>query len=74
MTYRALRLLTGALGFAVVLSACDGGTTAGNGGTASAAPRLTIEVPGLDTIRNRILFGSPVTITPAQPIMVAARF
>ena len=63
MTYRALRLLTGALGFAVVLSACDAGTSTGNGGSASAAPRLTIEVPGLDTIRNRVLFGSPVTIT-----------
>src|SRR6476661_2477331 len=63
MTYRALRLLTGALGFAVVLSACDAGTTAGTGGNASAAPRLTIAVPGLDTVRNRVLFGSPVTIT-----------
>ena len=64
MTYRALRLAVGALGFAGILSACDAGTTvAGGGSSASAAPRLTIDIPGLDTVRRRVLFGSPVTIT-----------
>ena len=63
MTYRALRLVASALGFAAVLTACDGGSSTGTGGSASAAPRLTLEIPGLDTIRNRVLFGSPVTIT-----------
>jgi hypothetical protein len=63
MTYRALRLVASALGFAAVLTACDGGSATDTGGSASAAPRLTLEIPGLDTVRNRVLFGSPVTIT-----------
>ncbi len=64
MTYRALRLAAGALGFAGFLAACDNGSpTSGSGGGTSAAPRLTIDIPGLDTIRGRVLFGSPVTIT-----------
>ena len=63
MTYRALRLASAALGFAVVLSACDAGTTAGTGGPTSVAPRLTISIPGLDTVLHRMPFGSPVSIT-----------
>ena len=63
MTYRALRLLSGALGFAALLTACDGGQAAGNNGSTSAPPRLTISIPGLDTIRHRVLFGSPVKVT-----------
>ena len=63
MTYRALRLLSGALGFAALLTACDGGQAAGTGGSNSAPPRLTISIPGLDTIRHRVLFGSPVKVT-----------
>ena len=63
MTYRALRLVVGALGFAAAVTACDSGTTTATGGTTSAAPRLTIDIPGLDTVRRRMLFGSPVSIT-----------
>jgi hypothetical protein len=63
MTYRALRLVASALGFAAVLTACDGGSATDTGGSASAAPRLTLEIPGLDTVRHRVLFGSPVTVT-----------
>jgi len=63
MTYRALRLVVGALGFAGMLAACDGGTPAGTGGVAPTPPRLTVDIPGLDTVRRRLPFGSPVTIT-----------
>jgi hypothetical protein len=63
MTYRALRLVVGALGFAGVLTACDGGTPAGTCGIAPTPPRLTVDIPGLDTVRHRLPFGSPVTIT-----------
>ncbi|NUQ93972.1 MAG: hypothetical protein HOQ30_02285 [Gemmatimonadaceae bacterium] len=63
MTYRAMRLAAGALGFAVLLAACDNSATGNSGALPSAPPKLKISIPGLDTVRHRMLFGSPVNVS-----------
>ena len=63
MTYRPLRLAVAALGFAAVLAACENSSTGNNGSLPSAPPRLKISIPGLDTVRHRVLYGYPVNIT-----------
>ena len=63
MTYRALRLAAGALGFAAVLSACDAGTPISTGGGTVNPPRLQLSVAGLDTATDRLPFGMPIEVT-----------
>ncbi|HEX2777982.1 MAG TPA: hypothetical protein VHM30_00685, partial [Gemmatimonadaceae bacterium] len=62
MTYRALRLAVGALGFAALLSACDNTAGTDTKGLPSAPPRLKMSIAGLDTVRDRLFFGSPVVV------------
>lgn len=63
MTYRALRLAAGALGFAAVLSACDAGTPISTAGGTVNPPRLDLSVAGLDTVTDRLPFGIPIQVT-----------
>lgn len=63
MTYRALRLAAGALGFAAVLSACDAGTPISTSGGTVNPPRLDLSVAGLDTATDRLPFGMPIEVT-----------
>lgn len=63
MTYRALRLAAGALGFAAVLSACDASTRISTAGGTVNPPRLDLSVAGLDTVTDRLPFGTPIQVT-----------
>ena len=61
MTYKILRSVAGAIGFAAALAACDSSSTQPTGDV-NNPPTLTIQVVGMNSA-NRVTFGTPVTVT-----------